>query len=195
MSRPTKRRAGADPTQRPPVPWRPQTLSALRIVRRWVANEANDLRTALDEFRELEASGAPGAARNRELLEELYEYVSAQRETFDALIAPQTAEPSPVEVGDDEGFREQMTLDRALDVMWDVKRRHCRGVYRRELATAVAEDSPGATAGQPAPATRGREGESRQACEPAGPARGSRRAKAAVAGERGQAPRARRRAR
>ncbi|WP_438041413.1 hypothetical protein [Sorangium sp. So ce128] len=164
-------------------------------MRRWLANQANDLRTALDEFRELEASGAPGGARNRELLEELYEHVRAQQATFDALIAPQAAEPSPVEVGDDEGFLEQMTLDRALKVIWDVKRRACRGLYRRELAAAGAEDSPGATAGQPAPATRGQEGESRQACEPAGPARGSRRAKAAVAGERGQAPRARRRAR
>ncbi|WP_437647814.1 hypothetical protein [Sorangium sp. So ce362] len=167
MSRPRKQKrgsTGAERERRPPS-WTPATLAVLRIVRRWLSSEADALRKVLGEYCELEDSGAPGAKRNREDLEEVYEVVRAQQQTLDALIAPQAAEPPSGDVV------EMLTLDGALDVVWQAKARARRGMYRRELAAAT---SPGATAGEPA--TRGQEGESRQAREPAGPARGPRRA-------------------
>ncbi|WP_437958562.1 hypothetical protein WME76_02130 [Sorangium sp. So ce119] len=158
MSRATSMRSAGATTKprRPPVSWAPQTLAVLRIVRRWLANEANDLRDALDELCEVERTGKEWAKRDREALEALYEYARAQQQTLDALLAPQAAEDPPVDL------REMLTLNRALEVVGRAKLRARRGLYRRELA-AAATGSPGAATGERVPSPRGNEGKSRQA--------------------------------
>ncbi|WP_437623357.1 hypothetical protein [Sorangium sp. So ce1151] len=144
MSRPksTRRVPAAGERPEPPVSWDPQTLAVLRMVRRWLANEANELRQVLDEYCELEEGGQSHTRRDRAALEELYEFARAQQQTLDALTAPQAAEPV---TGD---AVQMLALDRALAVVWSAKSRARRGMYRRELA-AAATASPPVVAGGP----------------------------------------------
>ncbi|WP_437623358.1 hypothetical protein [Sorangium sp. So ce1151] len=152
-----------------PKRWSRQTLVALRAVHRWMAGETRAARSLALYYRRSADDGELGGLMRVDELVRQYEQQRAREEALAAFIGDQGTRLAP-------GDPDYALANELMVELFDTTQRksdELAGVFGRELA---ATSSPGATAGERDPATRGQEGESRQACEPAGPARGSRRA-------------------
>ncbi|WP_437958563.1 hypothetical protein WME76_02135 [Sorangium sp. So ce119] len=121
------------------------------------------------ELRNRADAGAPWALELVDAGVRLYERKRALADTIEAFIGRQG---TAFAQGDPAAWSAMDLLDELCELSMRKERELC-GVFYRELE-AAATASPGETAGECAPATRGNEGESRQALEPAGPARGPR---------------------